>query len=89
MKNKLSRFIKWFAASLQGEDGKLSSKKASIFLCMLLLTAMVVFTACIFYKHPNAGQVFPDIAWLTVGGTGIGFSINQVAQAVKNNKNNE
>ncbi|MGJ3236411.1 hypothetical protein [Marivirga sp.] len=79
------KFIKWFSASLEGADGKLSSKKVSILACLTFLLFMILFTASVKKEHPTANQVFPDIAWIVVAGGAVGFSTNQVVQSIKQN----
>lgn len=81
------KLIKWFAASLEGSDGRLSSKKISIFACLSFLFFMVLFTAKVKYEHPEANQVFPDIAWITCAAGAVGFSTNQVVQSINQKPN--
>jgi|GEM_PF-4622407 hypothetical protein len=82
-----SKLLYWFSASLEGEDGKLSSKKATIFAFILMFAFMITYTAIIFYKHPNANQVFPDIAWIMCASGAIGFTATQTYQSVKRHSN--
>lgn len=58
--------------SIEGEDGKFSHRRASVFYFMALITYMV-------YKTAH-GSVFPEIAWIVVaGGAGLmsGLSVWQ------------
>ena len=80
------KILKWILASFEGADGKLSSKKASVFAFTAMVAFMITYTAIVFYRHPNAGQVFPDIAWITVTSGAIGFSITQAIQSIKQGK---
>lgn len=86
-KEKLYKIVKWFSASFEGADGNLSSKKASVFAFTTFVAFMIIFTAFIFYKHPNANQVFPDIAWIMVTSGAVGFAASQVYQSIHKNKN--
>jgi len=80
------KILKWILASFEGADGKLSSKKASVFAFTTMVAFMITYTAVVFYKHPNASQVFPDIAWISVTGGAIGFTITQAIQSIKQGK---
>ena len=80
------KILKWILASFEGADGNLSSKKASVFAFTTMVAFMITYTAVVFYKHPNANQVFPDIAWITVTSGAIGFSITQAIQSIKQSK---
>jgi len=80
------KILKWILASFEGSDGKLSSKKASVFAFTTMVAFMITYTAIVFYRHPNANQVFPDIAWITVTSGAIGFSITQAIQSIKQSK---
>lgn len=73
----------WIAGSLEGEDGRLSSKKATILAFIVIYAFMVTYTAIIFFKHPQANQVFPDIAWITCSGGAVGFTVTQAIQSIK------
>lgn len=79
-------FKKWLLASFEGADGKLSSKKASTFAFTFMVAGMITFTAYIRYWHPEASQVFPDIAWITVTAGAIGMSATQAIQSIKQKK---
>jgi len=84
--SKIHTFFTWFAASFEGADGKLSSKKASVFAFTTMVAFMITYTAIVFFRHPNANQVFPDIAWITVTSGAIGFSITSAIQSIKQGK---
>lgn len=81
----MKKFIKWFLASFEGADGNLSSKKASVFAFTTFFAFMILFTAVIKYKYPQAEQVFADITWIMTASGAVGFSATQVYQSTHKN----
>ena len=82
----MNKILNWILASFEGADGKLSSKKASVFVFTLMVGFMVVATYKIYLVHPNATQPFADIIWITVTSGAIGFSITSAIQSIKQGK---
>lgn len=65
--------------SIEGDDGKFSHRRASVFYFMWLLTYMVWKTA-----H---GSVFPEIAWIVVsGGAGLMSGLSIWSQKVNHQR---
>lgn len=75
------------AGSFLDEKGDVDFKKVSVFAFMVFTAFMITYTAIIFYKHPNSNQVFPDMAWVSVVGGALGFTITQAQEHIKQQKN--
>lgn len=64
--------------SIEGDDGKFSHRRASVFYFMLLLTYMV-------WKAAH-GSEFPEIAWIVVsGGSGLMSGLSIWSQKINKN----
>jgi len=78
----IRRFWDWFRPSIEGEDGKLSHRRATVFYFMAIITYMVHKTA--------EGSVFPEIAWIVIsGGAGLFSGLSVWQNMVNNKKTNE
>ena len=79
----INSFIEWLRPSFEGEDGKASHRKLSVFYFSLLILYMLVATA--------SGSIFPEIAWIVVsGGAGLFSALNVWQNKVKHqNDHNE
>ena len=77
------KILKWISASFEGNDGNLSSKKASVFAFTFMFFLMITLTAIVKYKHPEAAQIFPDVAYI-MAATGAGVIAGiQANQSIK------
>jgi hypothetical protein len=79
-------FWHWLAGSLEGHDGRASSKKMSIFAFTFFFGLMVICTLIVKIWRPETVEVFPDTAWYTCSFGAIGLSGSQAYQAVRDYK---
>ena len=79
-------FVHWIAGSLEGTDGRASSKKMSIFAFTFFFGLMVICTLIVKIAAPETTDVFPDTAWYTCALGAIGLSGPQAYQAVRDYK---
>lgn len=79
----------WLKGSLEGRDGRASSKKMSVFAFTFFFGLMVVCTLIVKVTVPETSEVFPETAWYTCAFGAIGMTSAQAYQAVRDYKTNK
>lgn len=77
----LKKLWTWIRPTFEGEDGKASHRRLSVFYSFILLTYMLLSTA--------SGAIFPEIAWITIATLTGAFSGLSVWQTMANKKKDE